>query len=150
MPNLANPSITRAPFVGLLSWLVPGLGHLFIGDRARGWILLVTITATFWTGVAVGGVTNTIDPTQRRLWFAAQMCSGGNTVLAWALRGAIERRPKPDGPVIATGHWMSTDIGMHYSGIAGLLNLLVILDALGRCDRRFGDPTVPATTGGAA
>ena len=33
------------------------------------------------------------------------------------------------------GHWLPADVGVHYTGVAGLLNLLVILDAVARADR---------------
>ena len=58
---------------------MPGLGHVFLGHRHRGLIFLVTITATFWTGVAIGGVRGTVNPQDRQLWFVAQLCTGVNT-----------------------------------------------------------------------
>ncbi len=117
----------RGPLAGLLSWLVPGLGHFFLGDRARGLILLVSITATFWTGVAIGGVRNTIDPNgDRKLWFVAQVCSGGNAIGALALRSAVAKSPQPK------GSYLSSEVAVHFTGIAGLLNILVILDAIAR------------------
>lgn len=34
----------------------------------------------------------------------------------------------------AVGPVLSTEVGVHYTGVAGLLNLLVILDAIGRAE----------------
>lgn len=124
----------RIPLVGLLAWAVPGLGHFLIGDRARGLVFLVTISATFWTGVAIGGVVDTVDPRKHKLWFVAQICTGGNTLAAVAFHDSVVRAKTARGEVLSTSHWGSVDVGVHYSGVAGLLNLLVILDAIARAD----------------
>ncbi len=134
MPDQPESSLIRAPVAGVLAWLVPGLGHLFLGHRGRGLVFLVAITATFWTGVAIGGVQSTVDPHERTLWFLAQVCSGGNTAAAYALHVAVDSvassaRTKPP-----AGHWLSAEVGVHYTGVAGLLNLLVILDAVSRAE----------------
>jgi len=130
-------AMLRVSTAGILGWLVPGLGHIFIGDRARGLVCLVTVTATFWCGVAIGGVRGTVDPKQRTLWFMAQLCAGGNAGVAYLLRGDAFAEPATSGKERAavTGSWVSADIGVHYTGVAGLLNILVILDALGRAER---------------
>lgn len=123
-------SIIRTPIAGLLAWIVPGLGHIYLGNRVRGLICMVTITVTFWTGVAIGGVQGTVAPYSRNLWFYAQLGTGGNTLAAYALHAAVSPETvRSTRPTIAN-HWMSTEIGVHYTGVAGLLNLLVILDAL--------------------
>jgi len=135
--GLPDPaSIFRAASAGLLGWLIPGLGHIFIGDKTRGVICLAAIFLTFWTGVAIGGVRGTIDPHERSLWFAAQLCAGTNALAAYAIRQAIspvggdQKSPTP------SPSWVSAEIGVHYTGVAGLLNVLVILDAMSRSERR--------------
>jgi len=130
LSSQVHPFVLRAPIAGLLTWLVPGLGHIYLGQRARGLVLLVTITVTFWTGVAIGGVRDTVDPHKRRLWFTAQVCTGGYTLTAYALHRRLDRAGNPT-PVT---HWSAADIGVHYTGVAGLLNLLVVFDAVGRAD----------------
>ncbi|MGB0716540.1 MAG: DUF6677 family protein [Phycisphaerae bacterium] len=134
----ANKATIYAPLVGILSWLVPGLGHLFLGDRVRGFTLMATITLTFWTGIAIGGVRDTIDSSQRRLWYTAQICSGGHTLLASAWGAGVRRSTTEQDRMASPTHWGSIDIGVHYTGIAGLLNILVILDAVGRTENKFG------------
>jgi hypothetical protein len=109
----------------VLGWAVPGLGHWVMGDRVRGAIVFGAIGLTFWVGLAVGGVRSTIDPLNNRAWFAAQICCGGHTVAALVLRRAIpDRLPYTSG-------WPALDIGIVYTGVAGLLNLLAVLDLIG-------------------
>ncbi|MBI1826609.1 MAG: hypothetical protein HY287_16525 [Planctomycetes bacterium] len=124
----------RAPLAGFLGWLVPGLGHILIGDRSRGLICFVTITATFWTGVAIGGVGTTIDPHDRTLWFAGQLCAGGNTIVAYMFHETVVSRWTPSDRAAATANWASSEVGVHYTGVAGLLNILVVLDAIARAE----------------
>ena len=52
----STPTIGRVAIIGLLAWLVPGLGHIANGERKRGLIILVTIACSFWGGIAIGGV----------------------------------------------------------------------------------------------
>jgi len=129
--------LVRMPIAGFLAWLVPGLGHIYLGDRGRGLVCLITITATFWSGVAIGGVRSTVDPQQRKLWFVAQLGTAGNAVAGYALHLAVEplRNPGEKTPAALTAHWAAVDVGTHYTGVAGLLNLLVVFDVIGRADR---------------
>jgi hypothetical protein len=142
------PSSVRVPLAGLLGWLVPGLGHIFLGHRTRGLILLVTITATFWFGIALGGLAGTVDRHGRTAWFLAELCNGGNTLTALAVRSVVV----PTGPhaTVRPGHWLTVDIGIHYAGISGLLNLLVILDVLVRADPQMTRVLADASGGSRA
>jgi hypothetical protein len=124
--------VFRGPIAGLLAWLIPGLGHFFLGQKRRAVVFFVTIAATFWTGVAIGGVRATVDPAKRSLWFAAQVCSGVNAFAAYALHRSVASSAEPSGP------YLSSEVGVHYTGVAGLLNILIVLDAIGCADRRFG------------
>ena len=128
------PSLVRMPVAGFLTWLVPGLGHIYLGDRARGIVCLVTVTVTFWTGVAIGGVRSTVDPQGRTLWFVAQLCTAGNTLAGVAFHRAVTTDEPRGAAAPTTVHWGSADVGVHYTGVAGLLNLLVIFDVLGRAE----------------
>ena len=133
-------SLLRAPIAAILAWLIPGLGHIFLGHKVRGVIFLVVITLTFWTGVAVGGV-KCVDPhkpvqqqsnTQqqrvrgRSWWFFAQIMNGGYAVATHAVGVRSERASYLS--------WPSGDIASVYTGVAGLLNLLIIIDALVRAE----------------
>jgi len=59
----------------ILAWIVPGAGHAFVGRPWRGVIIFLVIGATFWGGVALGGVM-TVDYKEQKWWFAAEMLTG--------------------------------------------------------------------------
>ena len=159
----SSPPAYSSSVAGLLAWIVPGLGHVYLGHRVRGLTIMVVVAVTFWGGVAIGGVKSTVDPHENRLWFLAQICAGGHTIAAalWSnqLEPVVYRCPscqadlgrepqsgehcakcrKEVSPVeLATrtrkAFWPQIDIAIVYSGIAGLLNVLVILDAIARAE----------------
>ncbi len=134
MTNRESNVLIRIPVAGLLAWLVPGLGHIYLGDRVRGIICLITITVTFWSGVAIGSVQGTVAPHSRKLWFIAQLGTGGNALGAYALHRVVSPETAVTAKPVVAGHWLSADVGVHYTGVAGLLNLLIILDAIVRAD----------------
>ena len=129
-----RPSPLRVPIAGVLAWVIPGAGHFFIGERGRGLIFMITIALTFWGGVAIGGVKNTVNPEERTLWFLGQACAGVHPFLAVAWSRHVELPAGAD-----RARWVAygqmEDISIVYTAIAGFLNLLVILDALGRAER---------------
>lgn len=118
------------PLAALLAWLLPGLGHWYLGDRARAMIFFVVTTVTFWGGVAVGGVRSTVTPRQNGPWIAAQLCMGPQAVAALYL-GSVTKKSSGDR---YKASWPASNISVVYAGITGLLNLLIIIDALVRAD----------------
>jgi hypothetical protein len=115
-----------------MAWLLPGLGHWWIGERARGAVLFVVITVTFWGGIAVAGVRTTIAPRENGAWIAAQLCAGGQAFGAlWWSRQRVATVPTE-----IKAAWPSSNIGVVYAGVAGLLNLLVMIDVLARVEAR--------------
>ncbi len=145
MPEPANDSsFFRTPIAIVLAWLIPGLGHIYLGDRRRGGILCATVTLTFLIGIAIGGVTvvSPVKPSQNVVsrtgapvmtsswWFFAQALNGSYAVVTYQINKAVtDGNPTDPRYYLA---WPSGDVGSVYTGIAGLLNLLIILDVLVR------------------
>jgi len=126
----ARSKAIPAPAAALMAWLVPGLGHWLLGERARGAVFFVVICVTFWAGVAVGGVRSTVTPKENGAWIAAQLCAGPQAVAAMYLG----KRDQSTHGNLHKAPWPASNISVVYAGIAGLLNLLVIIDTLSRCE----------------
>jgi len=105
--------------VALLAWAIPGAGHFLIGERRRAGIIFVTITLTFVIGLYVGSI-GVIDPINARPWYFAQ-------ILTSPLVGVLASLTR-DGQYAVYGR--PADVGQIYTSIAGLLNLLCILNAV--------------------
>jgi len=157
MKKRSEPQYRLAFAAGVLAWLVPGAGHLLLRRPVRAVILFVCIVGLFWTGVALGG-TFTADPVKERAWFVGQMATGSSGMAAWYIQGAarekiinrlLEERKIPRSfPTGQDGEqWWNafnqaaaeeglalvypTDTAARaYTGVAGMLNLLCIFDAI--------------------
>jgi len=129
-----QPTIAKVIVAAVLAWIVPGLGHIYAGERRRGLILMATIAVTFWTGVAIGGVQSTVKP---RLWLIGQSCAGVHTVAAWtvgqwrASSYPMERFPSE------RADFLAEDVAVIYTGVAGMLNVLLIIDAIASTDPKY-------------
>lgn len=84
-----NKSNKPNAFVALvLAWLIPGAGHVYMGRSVRGIIIFVTIAATFWTGVGIGGVL-AVDAPSERLWFICDMFTGVHGLYSYHRSNAL-------------------------------------------------------------
>lgn len=137
-------SFVPSPFAVLLAWLMPGLGHWVLGERVRAVIFFVVINATFWGGVAIGGVRTTVTASENGAWIAAQLCAGPQSLAALYLSRQQDRLAQTERRQIVKAPWPSSSIAVVYSGVAGLLNLLVIINALVRAESvASADPQRP-------
>jgi uncharacterized protein DUF6677 len=140
------------PFlVALAAWLLPGAGYWLIGQRARGVIVGVTVILLFVFGLLVGGVrvlevpyydrngqqTNRalVDEVRAKPWSIAQVMAGSVAIVGgWAAVNASTA----DAAGVAPGeesHARVNEIGVLYTAVAGMLNLLVIIDSAHRAGR---------------
>jgi hypothetical protein len=105
--------------VGLLAWLVPGGGHFLLKEKKRSIIIFVTIVLTFFTGLYIGSI-GVINPGVAKPWYIAQIMNSPMVDLLRRLTAA------GDYPV----YGRPNEIGQIYTSIAGLLNLLCIVNAV--------------------
>ncbi|HMQ16143.1 MAG TPA: hypothetical protein PKC49_09235 [Phycisphaerae bacterium] len=116
----------RTLTAGVLAWLVPGAGHFWLGLRGLGTVYFVAITLPFLTGVALGGVKTTVNPRANVWLFLAEMGVGGYTTVGFLASQALPDRPE------YICYYPGADVAQIYLAVAGLLNVLAILDALSR------------------
>jgi hypothetical protein len=110
----------------LLGWIVPGLGHAYVGRPKKGLFLFAVILSTYGAGLVLAEfrcVSWERDP----FWFAAQSVAAGPTALvAWLARDLPMDRRIP-----------TFDVGLLYVSVASLLNAVAVADALGLVDDRW-------------
>ena len=141
-PSEKKFTATESLIAALLAWLIPGAGYLYLGLRKRALLLFVCIEATFIFGLYIGTV-RIIDPKYSLLWFLAQVFAGLNTIVAhlWAARLP---GPYADPAIRLIRDW-SYSMGVLYTGVAGLLNLLAVFDTVIRVGRaNIGQAPLPA------
>ena len=104
----------------LASWAVPGAGHLWLGRRAKGLTVLVALPLMFALGLAIHGRLFPFDLSELLVGLAALADVGiGVTYFVAAAFGY------GGGDVRAVTY----EYGNAFLIVAGLLNLLVVIDA---------------------
>lgn len=136
----APTSSVPGPVVALAGWLLPGAGYLLIGQRARGLAIGITILALFFLGILIGGM-RVVEMSQihytsapmkaimDRPWFVGQFFAGPISLIA----AAVGR-----GEWFMHSHARLNEIGTLYTAVAGMLNLMAIIDAAWRAGRPGG------------
>lgn len=126
------------PVAAVAAWLVPGLGHVLIGQAARGAIIGATIAMLWLAGVLIGGI-SVLDRTAHPAWFLGQMLTAPSIVGNYVLQQHLKPRyiDPDDLPPGRTVNYQPSfgrvrEQGILYTALAGLLNLLAILDVIYR------------------
>lgn len=110
-----------------LAWLIPGLGHYYLGKRKSAVAFAAIVTLTFLAGLSFQGRLYTIEAGQP-LTMLATFAVCGTGLLNIAARLLVEN---PGGMILSVTY----EYGCAYLLTAGLMNLLLVLDA---CDLATG------------
>ena len=106
--------------VCLAAWAIPGAGHLWLGRRSKGVAFLLAIPLMFAIGLAVDGRLFPFDFSEPLVGLAAVAPLGiGLPYLLASVLGLGA------GDVRAVGY----EYGNAFLVVAGLLNMLVVVDA---------------------
>lgn len=113
-------------FIGIISWFLPGAGHLLQGRIKRGIILMSVIWLMFVIAIVSGGAHypgfDFKDGTLLYLLNVFARCGNGlGAVVSFILAGT----PSPNVAARATFEY-----GGRFLEVAGLLNYLATLDAI--------------------
>ena len=104
----------------IAAWAVPGAGHLWLGRHSKGVLFLIALPVMFLVGLALGGRLFHIEFAEPLVGLAAvaDLGIGALYVVASALGyGAGDVRA------------VTYEYGNAFLIVAGLLNLLVVIDA---------------------
>ncbi len=104
----------------LASWAIPGAGHLWLGRRAKGIIFLIAIPLMFAIGLAINGRLAPFDVSEPLVGLAAFADLGIG--LPYFIANMLGYGA---GDVRAVTY----EYGNAFLIVAGLLNLLVVIDA---------------------
>ena len=120
MPSSKPVTSSRVAAVCLAGWAVPGAGHLLQGRIAKGLIFLVALPLMFVTGLWLEGQIFAFDLAQPLVFLEAVADLGIG--LPFVAVGALGLGT---GRVVAVTY----EYGNTFILVAGLLNMLVVLDA---------------------
>jgi len=114
-----QPNIPMLIMVALAGWLLPGAGYALLKQYKRAAIIGIAIIATFMIGLYIGSVA-VIDPVRAKPWFFAQILNSPIVFYLGKLSvsGSYTVFGKPQ------------EIGQIYTAVAGLLNMLCIINSV--------------------
>jgi hypothetical protein len=158
--EIKNLDLKNPAFAGVLSWLIPGAGQYYQGRKAKAILFFLCIVPMFITGCVLGSSSETgwarnvyysWRPEDKRLAFIAQACLGIAAIPAGIQAIQVNSgSPPPFGRFMAPPQTNDYDkmgippttakiitrlhyfieLGKYLTIVAGLMNLLVIFDAV--------------------
>ena len=125
------------PLIALLGWVLPGAGYWLIGQKARGVTVGITILAIFIFGILVSGIRvveapdmhgpgNAFQEVLSKPWFIGQILTGPTCMVAAWISDDLAQSPRYKN---IESKARLAEIGTLYTAVAGMLNLLTIVDA---------------------
>jgi len=129
----------------VVGWLIPGGGHWLLGMPRRGLFIFFGVTATLVLGVCLGGSWVLGWHASKFAWIC-QLCSGLPGLIGALVHHIDIGRLTQAGinPATFAGYGRGVDFGLVYTGIAGGLNVLAVLDLIGRAEKGT-QPATPLT-----
>ncbi|MHB0947205.1 MAG: DUF6677 family protein [Sedimentisphaerales bacterium] len=122
------PAVAYLILVGVAGWWIPGVGHWIIGRPKRAAMIFLSIVLAFMLGIWLGSIAviDVPDPQHINPWFYAQILN--SPIVAY-----LAHISQVFGLV---SYGRPRELGEIYTGIAGMLNLLCIVNAvyLAHCD----------------
>lgn len=129
-PN--DSSAPPAPLVALAGWLVPGAGYWLIGQRSRALVVGVSVLVLFVLGIFVAGIAvveapnltggNIVARILQKPWFLGQVMTGPIGLISAGIGDSVA-------DTYPAAKARLGEIGTLYTAVAGMLNLLAIIDA---------------------
>jgi len=126
-PPISAETRTRAAGLAIAAWLVPGAAHLLQGQTRKAIMFFVTLVAMFVIGIAAGGRLFPLDPSDPLVFLEA--------MAEWLIglpRVVAGMGGYGEGRVTAVAY----EYGNTFLIVSGLLNALVVLDAVDLARRR--------------
>ena len=107
-----------APLVALAGWVLPGLGHWLVGQRAKALYLGGLILGAFGIGLLLGQGFSVASVKFSYHWWG-QLGAAGPALLADRLLGLRAQTETID----------RLELGVVFTTVAGIMNVVAIVDA---------------------
>jgi TM2 domain-containing membrane protein YozV len=101
-----------------VSWLVPGLGHVMAGQRGKGILMGGAVVTVFALGMLFS-MGHAVDRAIASVWWIGESLFGGGALFAALVTAPVEMDTFPE----------HLDLGTVLCTVAGLMNLVVMVDA---------------------
>jgi len=131
-----SPSPTQInPGAAIAACVWPGLGHIVGRHHKRGFLIMFGVLFLFISGLLVGGL-DCVDRKEDSLWFIAQAGCGPIAFAADLINQNVIKKLPEEKRLLTVNPTHPNEIGTLFIAMAGLMNLVVILDALAGFPKR--------------
>jgi hypothetical protein len=110
---VADPGLCAA-----ISWLLPGLGHARAGQKDKGLLMGAAVVIVFALGLLFSHG-HAVDRATYSVWWIGQNLFGGGSLFAALVTAPLRSELAP----------LHLDLGIVLCTVAGLMNLVVMVDA---------------------
>lgn len=117
VPRNSQPKSLSPGVHVFAGWLVPGLGHVLQGRRARGFVVFAVLVGMLVLGTVLAEGSN-LDRERHFYYWSGQFLAGGPVIVLEALHGHA----------VVARDIAYADAGLVFGCLAGLLNILCLLD----------------------
>ncbi|MGD9693164.1 MAG: DUF6677 family protein [Phycisphaerales bacterium] len=153
MTNPTHPPERAEPLAGALAFLLPGLGHLVLAQPRRAVLIFLGVIGLFTSGLLIGGI-DVVDRRDDKWWFLGQALTGPVAFAVDHLHQSLKEPdprtgrllpPSPSAPgekppPYSVSIAKPNEIGALFCTLAGLLNLIAIIDASWHAPRPRPEP----------
>ncbi len=126
-----NPALAAG-----LSWMLPGSGHALAGQKSKGQLMGAAVILMFALGLLLSAG-HAVDRELASTWWIPQSLFGGGSLFAALVTGPM-RLSDPLPQYLALGQTLCA--------VAGLMNLVVMVDAYTVAERGEGSAEEPTET----
>jgi hypothetical protein len=134
VPRLGAPGGPHPVAMLAAAWFVPGLGYWLQGRRLRAVLVFSLLLGLFAAGTWLAAGSN-LSRERHFYYWSGQFLLGGPAILVELL----SRHPR------VTRELAWVDVGLLYACMAGLLNVLAMLDVFGVAEKRWLASAAPAS-----
>jgi hypothetical protein len=127
--SVARPGRTLLPLVLLAAWAIPGAGHLWLGRRRKGLVFLIALPLMFAAGLLLEGQLFNFNPVDLNFTLAESQPLVALMALADMGMGIPYVFSRIAGFGAGRVVAWTYEYGNTFLLVAGLLNMLVVLDA---------------------
>jgi len=132
----------------VLGIVLPGAGHVLVGESKRGLLVAAGVLGLFVGGLLIGGI-SVVDSREQRIWYVGQVMVGPIAYAVDRVHQGLKVRDPDTGRLVAPSPGNRPayepslgrmhELGTLYCAIAGMMNLIAVLDVTfhrGRRDAR--------------
>lgn len=123
---------TLQPVAGVLGYLIPGAGYVWLGESRRGGLVALGVLWLVVGGMLIGGV-DVVDREEDKWWFVLQAGAGP---VVWGVDRYHQGVKGATPAVVTRSIGRVNEVGSLFVAMGGMINAIAVIDCLWSSPRR--------------